>query len=473
MPTPAPSASITDRLNALPITGLHKRFVAIIGISMFFDVYELFLTSVLVSTLKKHFDVPAELVPLVLASTFIGAFLGAAVFGRIADRIGRRRALMITIALYSLFSLLGAFSTSAWMLIVTRVIAGIGLGGEYPVTNSYMGDILPARQRGRYMAWAFTLSYLGVPLVGFLGVWLVEHSLFGVDGWRIMFVIGALGAAIVWILRNGMPESPRWLAANGRHAQAHEIVARFERAAGQAVPPLAAPAAETPTTVPSVRESFGVLLRRPMLSRFLLMASVSAFYVFGYYGFGSLVPLILVAKGQTIINSVLYSAMSFIGYPIGSALSIPLMERFQRKAILMGSAAVMVAAGLGFGFSSEALPVVVCGLIYTLASNVMSNAYHIFMSEQFPTALRGTAIGWCYSLSRLSTAAVPFILLPFMNQHGPTALLLLVAGIMAAIVAAVGLFGVRTTGRGLEDINADAPAPAAALARSAGVSAPR
>lgn len=463
--TQAGRPSAIDRLNALPITSLHLKFVAVVGLSLFFDDYELFLTSILSTTLQKHFNVDSSMLPLILASTFIGAFIGAAVFGRLADRIGRRKAFMMTIAVYSLFSLVGAVSTGPWMLVVSRFVAGIGLGGEFPITNSYLGDILPARQRGRYTAWAFTVAYLGVPLVGFLGVKLVDVSFLGMEGWRMMFVIGALGGLITWVLRRGVPESPRWLESVGRADEANRIVARFELAAAQEkgyVPQAVSVQATRATSgtagksgahVLAMREASSLLMRPPLRGRFSLMAMVSFLYVFGYYGFGSLVPLVLMAKGLTVVHSLSYTAMSFIGYPIGSALSIPLMERFQRKYVLSGAATVMVIAGLGFGLANDSMLVVACGMLYTLSSNIMSNAYHIFMAEQFPTNVRATATGWLYSLSRIATGIVPFLLLPFLHAYGAAALLSLVAAIMAVIVVSVALFGVRTTGVSLEEIN--------------------
>jgi MFS transporter, putative metabolite:H+ symporter len=474
--TPGGRLSASDRLNALPVTSLHLKFVAVVGLSLFFDDYELFLTSILSTTLQRHFDVAASMLPLILASTFIGAFIGAAFFGRLADRIGRRKAFMITIAVYSLFSLAGAVSTGPWMLVLSRFVAGIGLGGEFPITNSYLGDILPARQRGRYTAWAFTLAYLGVPLVGFLGVKLVDVSVLGMEGWRMMFVIGALGGLITWVLRRGVPESPRWLESVGRVDEAERIVARFEQAAAREKGYVAAPVSTQAASAASgqtggnaaapggrgrhvlaMREASALLMRPPLRGRFTLMGMVSFLYVFGYYGFGSLVPLVLVAKGLTVVHSLSYTAMSFIGYPIGSALSIPLMERFQRKYVLSGAATVMVIAGMGFGLANDSTLVVASGMLYTLSSNIMSNAYHIFMAEQFPTNVRATATGWLYSLSRIATGIVPFLLLPFLHAYGAAAMLSLVAAIMAVIVVSVAVFGVRTTGVSLEEINSPEP----------------
>jgi len=167
-------------------------------------------------------------VALLLASAFIGMFFGAITLGRIADRMGRRRAFLLSLGIYSTFSLLSAFSPDPAMLVVTRFFAGLGIGAEPPIADSYLSDLLPPRQRGRYIAWAYTIGLLGVPASGFLARGLAPIAPFCIEGWRWMFVIGALGSVVVAFLRRSLPESPRWLAANGRGDEADAVVRRFE-----------------------------------------------------------------------------------------------------------------------------------------------------------------------------------------------------------------------------------------------------
>jgi len=136
-------------------------------------------------------------------------FFGATLLGRFADARGRRTAFLVNLGIYSVFTLLGAFSPNVAILIVTRFLAGIGIGAELPLVDAYLGELLPTRHRGRYTAWAYTLGFIGVPAAGFLARILVPRHPFGIDGWRWMFVAGSLGAAIVWMLRAKLPESPR------------------------------------------------------------------------------------------------------------------------------------------------------------------------------------------------------------------------------------------------------------------------
>src|SRR5262249_39535815 len=119
-------------------------------------------------------------------------------------------------------------ATSAGMLIVTRFVAGIGIGAELPLVDAYLSELLPPQHRGRYTAMAYTAGFIGVPAVGFLARVLVPLRPFGIDGWRWIFVAGSVGGAIIWWLRRQLPESPRWLESRGRFAEAEAIVARLE-----------------------------------------------------------------------------------------------------------------------------------------------------------------------------------------------------------------------------------------------------
>jgi putative MFS transporter len=459
---PDVQSTIGARMDRLPITRTHRRATIAVGLGLFFEFYEVFMTGVLSSVLVEHFKLTKGQLPLLLASTFVGMFLGALVLGRLADRFGRRGAFMLNLGLYSTFSFLGAFSFGPAMLMITRFIAGIGLGAEPPLADTYLTDLLPARHRGRFIAWAYTLAFCGVPAVGFLARSLTEGEIFGIAGWRWMFVFGALGAAAVFVLRSGLPESPRWLDSRGRTPEAERIVARFETEAREQGEELVAPAVST--SVPEsggVRALFGPRYgkRTGMMVVFHLLQSI------GYYGFGTMVPLVLTAKGYPVSTSLLFTALTYLGYPVGSALSLPLVERFERKFLVIGSLVAMGVFGIAFGYAGSMATILVFGFLYTTVSNLFSNAYHIYQAEIFPTALRSTASSGTYSLSRLSTAAMPFVLVPLLNGSGPTALFLVVAAAMAVVALDVAFLGPRTTGRTLESVNA-VPVTPVAEARS-------
>ncbi|WP_431877007.1 MFS transporter [Amycolatopsis sacchari] len=460
MSTASAPATVAARMDRLPITRKHRLATVAIGLGLFFDLYEIFLAGVLGTVLQKNFHLGKSALALLLASAFLGMFVGALVMGRLADRLGRRRAFLLSLGTYSLFSLLGAFSTGPAMLVVTRFVAGVGIGAEPPISDTYLGDLLPPKHRGRYTAWAYTLAFLGVPAAGFLGRWLVPAAPLGFAGWRWMFVFGAVGALIVFAMRTALPESPRWLESVGRTREAEAVVARFERQAGPLPEPV--PQAVTRTETGRLANLFVPPYRR----RTIMMAVFHVLQTLGYYGFGTLVPIVLVAKGFPVVQSLLFTALTYLGYPAGSALSLPVVERVERKFLVLGSALAMGVCGLAFGLASNTTLIVAFGFLYTAASNFFSNAYHIYQAEIFPTALRGTATSGTYSLSRLASGVMPFVLLPLLNSAGAGPLFAVVAAAMVLVALDIAVLGPRTTGRALEVVNtAHTPAPAPAPER--------
>ncbi|MFD5780361.1 MFS transporter [Streptomyces sp. NPDC126933] len=436
------------------MTARHKRFINVMALGNFFEIYELFLTAVLLSTLKKTFSLSGLSLSLFLASTVVGGFLGAVVVGRVADRIGRRGAYMITLSLYSAGTIACACAPNIWTLIACRFVIGIGLGGELPVTDSYLADILPPARRGYYAARAYTCAHVAVPVVGVLGLLLVDKAPFGVAGWRWMFAIGSLGALLTFFVRRGLPESPRWLETVGRSAEADKVTAVFEKAAeaeGWRPPPAAMKEEALP---PPVEKSLPVraLFRAPLSRRTALMAFLFALGPIGYYGFSSLATLALEAKGFNIGSSLTFMTLSFLGSPIGSYLSMHIVERAERKWILCVALMAMAAIGLAYGYAQSAVMITALGFCFTVVANIKINATHIYQLEQFPTSLRTTANGWMFSLNRLSTAVAPFYMIPLFYGAGVGAVFLV--GAAAILLAATAVaFGVRTRGLSLENIN--------------------
>jgi len=263
-----------------------------------------------------------------------------------------------------------------------------------------------------------------------------------------VFAAGSLGGATIWWLRRQLPESPRWLVSRGRIAVAEQIVAALEREAGFA-PAVGAQFSEEP---PTSGAPLALLLSPQYRSRTAVLWIFQVFQTVGYYGFGTLVPLVLASKGVSVVNSLTYLSAAYIGYPLGSALSIPFVERFDRRWLIVLSALMMAAFGMALGLASAPLAIVLFGLSYTIVSNIFSNAFHIFQAEIFPTSVRATATSTAYGLSRLSSAAMPFVLLPVLQRWGAPTMFAVVAAAMLVVVVDIGVFSPSTTGRPLEHV---------------------
>jgi MFS transporter, putative metabolite:H+ symporter len=421
----------------------HWRITIIIGLGLFFDLFDVFLAGVLATVLTKTFGLSQALLPAVLGSSFLGMFVGATAMGFVADRIGRRPAFLLNLAIYSLFTLAGSFSPNAMVLIATRFLAGIGIGAQTPLSDAYLSEVLPARVRGRMMSVAYTIGFCGIPAIGLSARLMVPLTPLGLAGWRWLFIAGGLGGALVWALQRHVVESPRWLEAQGRHEEARAATATLLDVPVETVQ--WQPAQKAARAEQSAKSGAW----KPHI---VMLCVFQIFQTVGYYGFGTMVPLVLAHKGFSVLASLEYATIAFLGYPVGSALSLLVVERIDRRTLIMLSAAAMAGFGLALGFATSPLMIGVTGILYTLVSNIFSNAFHVLQGEIFPTAIRGRAAGSAYGLSRLSSAAMPFVLLPVLNHHGPGVMFGVVATAMGIVIVDIGLFAPKTTGRRLEEI---------------------
>ncbi|RZT86437.1 putative MFS transporter [Pseudonocardia sediminis] len=453
------SGRVLDRassvLEILPVTGWHRRLVVLVGIGSFFDLYEVFLGGVLAPVLAEEFALGSTGKAAVLAAGFAGMFVGANVLSIAADRLGRRRVFILNLLLYSVFSLAAAFSPNIETFLVLRFLAGVGLGAELVLVDTYLAEFVPGRVRGRMTAWAYTVGFLGVPIAALLGGKLVAaETLAGIDGWRWLLVFGSLGAVFVLAVRTMLPESPRWLESRGRFAEAREVVRSVVEKVAPGTPVPEAPARTDGREGDDARSVTEVLTIafRDYRQRSVMLVIFQVLQTVAYYGFGTLAPLVLVAKGFDITESLGYAALSFAGYPLGSLTSVPLVERVERKFLIIYSAIGIGVFGLVFAAAENVVVIVVSGFLLTAISNVFSNGFHIYQAEIFPTAIRSTASGIAYSLSRATSIALPFIAVPLLASLGPVAVFGGAAVLIVLLCLDVGLLGPRSTGRPLEEV---------------------
>jgi putative MFS transporter len=459
----ATSSTVAARLDRIPPVRMHRRMAVAVGFANFFDLYDIFLGGVLAAVLAEAWGLDTTGKAIVIASGFGGMFFGAIALGTLADYLGRRRMFLLNLMIYSGFSLAAAFSPDLTWLAILRFCAGFGLGAELSLSDTYLSELLPRQVRGRYMASAYTLGFFGVPLAAFVGARFVAGHHLLIDGWRWLLVIGSLGAIVVWAMRRSLPESPRWHEIRGRHAEADAATCGLEDKARAELGVERLPQPGIVEVAPARGSTLSEIFREPYRRRTVMLYIFQFFQTVGYYGFGTLAPLVLANKGFDIVDSLGFSAVIFLGYPVGSALSIPLMERFERKHLIVASAIVMGVLGVVFGFGRSTALIVAAGFLLTAASNVFSNGFHIYQAEIFPTRMRSTAVSTAYSLSRLSGAMLPFISVSALDHLGPTAVFLGSAVILAIVAIDVAILGPRSTGLNLEtssdELAATAPRP--------------
>lgn len=458
---PVDAAQISARLNRLPASGPIWWIIFALALGGWFEIYDMFLTAyigpglvkagIFVRDATSFFDMGS--LGAFVAALFFGVFIGTFAVAFIADRIGRRHVFVGALLCYALASLIMALQSDPGWIIFWRAVAGIGVGAELVTIDAYISEFVPASIRGRSYAFVQSVQYTAIPTIAFLAWRLVPIAPLGYDGWRWVVWIGCLGAVLVWFIRLGLPESPRWLLQKGRAAEAEVIVANLERKIERATgKPLPAPAVgQNPFRIEVA--SKGELWRPPYRRRTIMLLVFNFFQSIGYYGFASWVPTLLAAKGVTFTHSLLYSFVIAFANPIGPLLAMLFADRVERKWLIAGAAAAMALVGIVFAQQRAPGMLIALGLMMTLASNCMTFSYRTYQAELFPTRVRARAIGLVYSVSRISGMLSGFLIAFVLHRLGVSGVFTLIAGSMAVVVMTIGGFGPRTLGRSLEEIS--------------------
>ena len=220
--------TIAERIERLPLGGFHRRFIALVSLGNFFDLYDIFIVAYIGAALQQSGFLTLRQFTFFVAAGFLGMFVGTVVFGMGSDRMGRRSAFILLLLIYSVFTFADAFAPTAAWLIALRFFAGVGIGAEIVVIDTYVTEVVPGRARGRYVAITQVAGFCAVPVAAVLSRLLVPTH-FLMSGWRWVMVIGASGALLTWWFRRRLPESPRWLESRGRVAEADAIMSALER----------------------------------------------------------------------------------------------------------------------------------------------------------------------------------------------------------------------------------------------------
>ena len=447
---------IGARLDALP-SATAWRLIALVSLGGCFEFYDLMMTAYVSPGLAQAGVFHVGKAGLFgqsdqagfASATFLGLFLGTVLFARVADRFGRRAIFTVSLVWYAIATAAMAFSNSALEIDAWRLAAGVGIGVELVTIDAYVAELAPARLRGRAFAVNQSIQFLAVPIVAGVSWLLLPHSPLGLAGWRWVMLIGASGAAVVWLIRRALPESPRWLARQGRLAEAHAVLDRLEGKLGQAV-------RNSPQRAPAAREAGAPLrdaFRPPYAKRTAMLVVFNIFQAIGFYGFGNWAPTLIAAQGHSVIKSLGYSVAIALTYPLGPLLCAPLADRFERKTLIMVAAACTAALGLAFSGQKAPAAIIALGVALTISNNLLSFAYHAYQVELYPTRIRASAVGFVYAWSRLSTVVSSFIIAALLGDFGTLGVFIFIAVAMVIVIAAVGLFGPRTAGLALEDVS--------------------
>jgi putative MFS transporter len=448
----APHTSIAARIERLPLGRFHRRFIALVSLGIFFDLYDIFIVAYIGAALQQSGFLSLKQFSIFVAAGFLGMFFGTIVFGMGSDRMGRRSAFITLLLIYSAFTLACAFAPSAGWLIALRFFAGLGIGAEIVVIDTYVTEIVPSHARGRYVAITQVVGFCAVPVAAVLSRLLVPtHFLFA--GWRWVMIIGGSGALLTWWFRRKLPESPRWLESRGRVAEAEAVVSALEAESFSTARPaeIASTASPKPPVTTPKRASFGELWRPPYLARTIMLVLFQALQTIGFYGFANWAPTFLLKRGVSLLHSLEYTLLIAMVSPIGPLLGAITSDRCERKWTIVVLALLVALFGLGFGNATAPAAVVAFGALLTLCNYWFSATFHAYQSELFPTRIRATGVGFTYSWSRLS-AALSSLLIGAVLAYGVPAVFVLLASAMGGVAVIIALLGPRTNRVALEEL---------------------
>jgi putative MFS transporter len=448
-------STIAARIERLPLGRVHRRFIALVSLGIWFDFYDIFMVAYIGAALQQSGFLTLKEFSLFVAAGFLGMFIGTIIFGLGSDRMGRRTAFIFMLIIYSIFTLAGALAPSAVWLILLRFFAGIGIGAEIVVIDTYVTEMAPSNARGRYVAITQIVAFSAVPVAAMLSRWLVPTH-FLMSGWRWVMVIGALGALLVWYFRRRLPESPRWLESRGRHQEAERIIAAFELESDQrtAASVKSDPRLESapPTSAPEP-VSLAELWRPPYRRRTIMLIVFQALQTVGIYGFANWAPTFLLKQGITLLKSLNYSLAIALVCPVGPAISALTSDRLERKWTIVILSVLIAAFGLAFSLSRTPTAIITSGVLVTICSYWFSAAFHAYQSELFPTRIRATGVGFTYSWSRLSAALSSLLIGRVLEHSGVTAVFVVICSSMIGVALDVAVFGPKTNRRVLEHLS--------------------
>lgn len=444
------AGEVAARIERLPLTAWQVRARIVIGTATFFDAFDALAIAYILPVIVPLWKLTPQEVGFLISAGFFGQLLGALFFGWFAERFGRIKALTFSIATFGLLSLACAFSWDYASLLILRTFQGFGLGGEVPVAATYIGELAKAKGRGRFVLLFELVFPGGILAASLLGLWLVPSL-----GWQSMFIVGAIPSFLVLFLQRLLPESPRWLAARGRHADAETalrvVEAGTERALGRKLPP-----PERAVVAPMKRSSLADLFGPVYLRRTLVVWVMWFATYFVNYGLATWMPTLYrtifhlpldVALRYQLITNVVTLFSSF-----ACAMLIDLTGR-RRWFVwaFAGSAAALLA--LWYVGPTSAERVLLLGTLSNMCVGTMSLAVYLYTPELYPTRSRALGVGTATAWLRLASIIGPTVVGMMVADSGLTSVFLVFALVAASASIIVGLFAVETKGRVLEEIS--------------------
>jgi MFS family permease len=459
-------ANLLESLDESKVSSFQWKIMFVSGMGFFTDAYDLFVIGIVVTLLKPEWNLSTGQVSLLNSATLAASAVGAIVFGRIADILGRKKIYGYEVLILAIGALASAFAPNYTFLLMSRIVLGIGIGGDYPVSATIMSEYSGKQTRGKMVGLVFAMQGAGLVVGPLVASVLLASGISDDYVWRILLALGAIPGLAVFYMRRQIQETPRFAIAGGAHEEAEAAIAQ---ATGTAAPSKDPVGDSKARNTQGAMEGFLLLARSRRMRMWLIgTAACWALLDFSYYGNSISSPEILklLNPHASLLHNTLVQLLIFVVFALpGYALAIRLMDRSGRKTIQGLGFAMMALAflliGLVPGVTTNAAPfVLLYGMSYFFTEFGPNTTTFIYPAEIFPVEVRTTAHGISAAMGKMGAFAgaylFPVMLASSLGIRGTE--------VIAGVVSIVGLALTLTLlpepkGKSLEELSEDAYAP--------------
>jgi putative MFS transporter len=439
---------VSDRLDRLPTSWFHAKILIVAALSLLFDTLDTAVTGFVLASLRTTWHFDANTIGVVSAIGLSGYLVGSFICGFIADHIGRKKTILFTLILYSIFSAWRGLSNTVGVFAFLNFFTWFFVGAESSTVPTYLAELWPSRTRGKLVGWMMAFFGAGIALSP---VWslLIIPTL----GWRWALFLTAPFALIGGIMRSVLPESPRWLIRAGRASDAEAVLARIEAEVSKSSGPLLAPAiaGQRREELPARRAHASELLGAAYRS-ITLMLWVAWFAEYGVlYTYQIFLPTILSAEGHSIVKSFGYSVVIYSSVIPGYVLGGYVVEWLDRKYAILLAFVSITAFGTLFGHSRSPAQIMTFAGLTVFFLSLGSTAIYTYTPELYPTEIRATAMGIASAWGRVGAVTMLLVFGHFFATLGKSLLFLIIDPVLIAAVIVILYFGPSTRGRPLQE----------------------
>ncbi|KAA8921864.1 MFS transporter [Thermoplasma sp.] len=446
------TGSVSDRLERLPFGTPQRNFLLMVTGGEWAETLMLLGNGAILALVASILHFSHVLATLVVpTSFFLGEFVGSIFFGWLGDQRGRRTVFLYNLLVFSGGMILAGLMSSAILIAVFVFIGGIGVGGEFPIVDTFTTEMMPGRERGKRLATVYTIAVTAGPVIAFL---VYEMKLVAPPfySWRIIFwFMGIIGIAI-WAVRTRLNESPRWLEVHGKYDEADKIVKNWEDRIMKEKNLAKLPDVREVTDITPKRSRYRDIFSPDIRNRTIMMLIFQFFQSGIFYGFTSLAPLFLLTKGISLVHTLEFTFLIYSGFFFGSIFNVFIIDKVERKWGIITSALLAGVLGTLFAIETNVIAVVILGFIVTFILWNFSNFFHTYQAEIFPTRVRPTAAGTVYSVSRISTSILVPVITAFFLPHGVLASFGIIWVFILIVVVDLALLGPKASRLRVEQI---------------------